>query len=95
MDNRTVTDKSQCLYEKAKAIIPGGTQLLSKRPERFAPGVWPAYFAEAKGCEIRDIDGNRYYDMSTTVSVPACWAMPIRRYQKRSSDGSGTGLCVR
>lgn len=27
--------KSQKLYKKAKKIIPGGTQLLSKRPEMF------------------------------------------------------------
>ena len=30
------------LYLKAKKIIPGGTQLLSKRPERFLPDLWPA-----------------------------------------------------
>ena len=31
--------KAQELYEKAKRIIPGGTQLLSKRPEMFLPGT--------------------------------------------------------
>lgn len=30
----------------------------------FAPQVWPAYFSKAKGCEIWDIVGNHYYDMS-------------------------------
>ena len=34
--------KSQELYNKAKKIIPGGTQLLSKRPEMFLPDLWPA-----------------------------------------------------
>lgn len=52
-------------YTKAKAIIPGGTQLLSKRPELQAPGRWPAYFSESRGCEVWDLDGNHYYDMST------------------------------
>ena len=31
--NRT----GQKLYEKAKSLIPGGTMLLSKRPEMFLP----------------------------------------------------------
>jgi len=54
----------QELYRKAKTIIPGGTQLLSKRPEMFLPGQWPAYYSKAKGCEVWDLDGNRYIDMS-------------------------------
>ena len=41
--------KSQKLYQKAKKIIPGGTQLLSKRPEMFLPNLWPSYYAKAKG----------------------------------------------
>lgn len=63
--------KAQELYNRAKHRIPGGTQLLSKRPEQFAPDQWPSYFAKAKGCEVWDIDGNRYYDM-TTNGIGAC-----------------------
>lgn len=54
----------QELYKEAKTIIPGGTQLLSKRPEMFLPEFWPAYYKKAKGCEVWDLDGNHYYDMS-------------------------------
>jgi hypothetical protein len=36
-------------YAAAKRLIPGGTQLLSKRPEMFAPGSWPAYYETAGG----------------------------------------------
>ena len=53
------------LYRKAKNLIPGGTQLLSKRSEMFAPEVWPAYYSKAKGCRVWDLDGNEYIDMST------------------------------
>lgn len=56
--------KSKDLYRKAKKIIPGGTQLFSKRPEMFLPDLWPAYYKKAKGCEIWDLDGNKYIDMS-------------------------------
>lgn len=55
--------KSQKLYKKAKTIIPGGTQLLSKRPEMFLPNLWPSYYEKAKGCEVWDLDGNHYYDI--------------------------------
>src|SRR4030043_267345 len=64
--------RSQDLYiKKAKSMIPGGTQLLSKRPEMFLPGLWPAYYEKAKGCEIWDLDGNRYVDMSY-MGIGAC-----------------------
>jgi len=64
----TVTQK---LYVHAKQRMPGGTQLLSKRPELFAPDQWPAYFREARGCEVWDLDGRHYYDMSHNA-VGAC-----------------------
>jgi len=57
-------NRTQGLYEHAKERIPGGTQLLSKRPEMLAPDQWPAYFREARGCEIWDLDGRHFYDLS-------------------------------
>ena len=33
--------KGQDLYKKAKQMIPGGTMLLSKRPEQLLPENWP------------------------------------------------------
>ena len=55
--------KGQDLYEKAKKIIPGGTMLLSKRPEMFLPNNWPSYFSKAKGCKVWDLDGKEFLDM--------------------------------
>ncbi|MQF67098.1 aminotransferase class III-fold pyridoxal phosphate-dependent enzyme [SAR202 cluster bacterium AD-802-F09_MRT_200m] len=52
----------QDLYIKARTLIPGGTQLLSKRPELFLPEGWPAYYSRAKGVEVWDLDGNKYID---------------------------------
>jgi len=57
-------EKSLKLQQKAKKLIPGMTQLLSKRPDRFSYGVWPGYYKKAKGAEIWDLDGNKYTDMS-------------------------------
>lgn len=63
--------KGVALYNHAKEIIPGGTQLLSKRPEMFAPDVWPAYYSKAKGCRVWDLDGREFIDMSI-MAVGAC-----------------------
>ena len=54
----------QKLYKRAKAVIPGGTMLFSKRPENFLPEHWPTYFLKAKGCEVWDLDGNKFVDVS-------------------------------
>jgi glutamate-1-semialdehyde 2,1-aminomutase len=65
------TTKGWKLYEKAKKIIPGGTQLLSKRPELAAPGIYPPYAVEAAGCRIKDVDGNNFVDMAT-MGIGTC-----------------------
>src|ERR1700751_6391480 len=54
----------QQLYRRAKTRIPGGTQLLSKRPEMFLPELWPAYYQKAIGAEVWDLDGNHYFDFT-------------------------------
>lgn len=63
--------KSQELYKHAKLLIPGGTQLLSKRPEMFLPELWPAYYKDSKGCMVRDLDNKQYIDMSF-MGIGAC-----------------------
>jgi glutamate-1-semialdehyde 2,1-aminomutase len=61
---RGAVGSGQELYAKAKRLIPGGTQLLSKRPEMFLPDLWPAYYARAAGDEVWDLVGRCYVDMS-------------------------------
>ncbi len=61
----------QTLWARAKTIIPGGNQLLSKRAERFLPGLWPAYYTKAKGCEVWDTEGRHYYDFAG-MGVGSC-----------------------
>ncbi|NNE55290.1 MAG: aminotransferase class III-fold pyridoxal phosphate-dependent enzyme, partial [Flavobacteriales bacterium] len=62
VDEKIQLGKSQATYERAKMLIPGGTQLLSKRPEMFLPDLWPAYYDKASGCEVWDLDGKKYVD---------------------------------
>lgn len=81
--------KSQKLWKEAKEIIPGGSQLLSKRVEMALPEQWPAYYIKAKGIEIIDLDGNKLIDM-THMSVGACtlgYADPdVNKAVKRAVD---------
>ena len=71
MDLKQKNQKGIALYKRAKEIIPGGTQLLSKRPEMFLPELWPSYYQKAKGCYVWDLDGNRYLDFSY-MGIGAC-----------------------
>lgn len=88
--------RTQATYAHAKQRIPGGTQLLSKRPEMFAPGLWPAYAREARGCEVIDLDGRRFVDM-TTSGIGSCllgYADPdvTMAVQQRIARGSMSSL---
>jgi len=81
-----VTNKK---YQIAQNIIPGSVQLFSKKPELFAPGVWPAYYSRAEGCEVWDLDNNHYYDFSTN-GIGACMlgynAPAVSKAAKRAID---------
>ncbi|MBF0485507.1 MAG: aminotransferase class III-fold pyridoxal phosphate-dependent enzyme [Candidatus Omnitrophica bacterium] len=55
---------SLIMQKKARQVIPGMSQLLSKRPDMFSLGVWPAYYSKAEGAKVWDLDGNEFIDMS-------------------------------
>jgi glutamate-1-semialdehyde 2,1-aminomutase len=55
------TDRSQVLFERARAAIPGGVN----SPVRAfgAVGGTPRFFARGQGPYLWDVDGNRYVDL--------------------------------
>lgn len=57
-------NSGQKLWKRAVKIIPGGNGLLSKRPDRYAPDIWPVYYAKADGVRVTDLDGRTYIDMA-------------------------------
>lgn len=57
------------MFERACQLIPGGTQLVSRRPSRYAYGVSPVYAAKAKGARFTDIDGNEYIDWVSGIGA--------------------------
>lgn len=52
----------QALWERAQQVIPGGSMLLSKKPDLTLPGRWPVYFAGSQGCTVTDLDGRSFFD---------------------------------
>lgn len=52
------------MWSRAVKTIPGGNGLLSKRPDRYAPDIWPSYFSKSSGVTVVDLDGNRFIDMA-------------------------------
>jgi len=54
----------QKMWKRAKNVIPGGTMLFSKNPDLFLPKFWPAYYERTKGCNIWDLEGRKYFDLS-------------------------------
>ena len=63
-DEGALMNTGQKLWKRAKKVIPGGNMLLSKRPDYYLPDKWPTYFKKTKDCNIWDLDGNKFIDMS-------------------------------
>ncbi|MFO0916968.1 MAG: aminotransferase class III-fold pyridoxal phosphate-dependent enzyme [Planctomycetaceae bacterium] len=61
--------KSMALYQRALELIPGGTQLVSRRPTRFAYGVSPIYATRAQGARFWDVDGHEYIDWVSGIGA--------------------------
>ena len=66
--NHEVT-RSLELYEQAGELIPGWTQLISRRADQFAHGVSPIYAQRAKGSRFVDVDENEYIDWMSAVGA--------------------------
>ncbi len=62
MADKLDLQSSERLFQRAAELIPGGSQTNSKRPQGFAPGVFPIYVERGEGCRVWDVDGNSYID---------------------------------
>ena len=74
MPNRVALDQdfpnisaSQALWERARGLIPAGTQTLAKGPTQYVDGIAPKYLARGKGCRVWDVDGNEFIDLSMAI----------------------------
>ena len=65
----TAIKRSLELWKEAQYLMPGGTQLMGRRPQLFAFGVTPILAERAEGAYFWDVDGNRYLDTSMSLGA--------------------------
>lgn len=79
------------LYRRALELIPGGTQLVSRRPTRYANGISPVYAAAARGARFWDVDGNEYIDWVSGIgSIILGYCDPVVDDAVREQMARGT-----
>jgi len=79
------------LYARALELIPGGTQLVSRRPNRVAYGVSPIYATRAQGARFWDVDGFEYIDWISGIgSILLGYADPVVDAAVMQQIGRGT-----
>jgi glutamate-1-semialdehyde 2,1-aminomutase len=69
MTNTPDVSRSYELYRQAETLIPGRTQLISRRADQFANGISPVYAQRAKGSRFVDVDENEYIDWVNGVGA--------------------------
>ena len=89
--NSTRVPHSMALYARATKLIPGATQLISRRPSRVAYGVSPVYAARAKGPRFWDVDGFEYIDWISGIgAILLGYADPVVDDAVREQIATGT-----
>lgn len=60
--NKPDITESNAWYERARNIIPAGSQTFSKGVTQFVDGFAPKFLQRGKGARVWDVDGNEYLD---------------------------------
>jgi len=55
-------ERSAALLKRAREVVPGASQTLSKNPGMFTEDAYPAFLERGRGCRVWDVDGNEYVD---------------------------------
>ncbi|MFM9962715.1 MAG: aspartate aminotransferase family protein [Planctomycetaceae bacterium] len=88
-------NRSYDLYRRANDLIPGGTQLLSRRPTKYANGVSPVYAARASGARIWDVDGKEYIDWVSGIgAIILGYCDPVVDDAVREQIGRGVATSI-
>ena len=87
----TRVPRSMALYARAMHLIPGATQLISRRPSRVAYDVSPVYATRAKGARFWDVDGFEYIDWISGIgSILLGYGDPVVDDAVREQIAAGT-----
>src|SRR5262245_29379925 len=55
-------ERSLSWLARAREVVPGASQTLSKGPGMFVEGAYPVFLERGRGCRVWDVDGNEYVD---------------------------------
>src|SRR5262249_59691344 len=70
-------DRSMAWLARARHVVPGAAQTLSKGPSMFVEGAYPAFLERGRGCRVWDVDGNEYVDyLLGLASITLGYAYP-------------------
>jgi glutamate-1-semialdehyde 2,1-aminomutase len=83
--------RSQALWERARSLIPAGTQTLAKGPTQYVDGVAPKYLERGSGSHVWDVDGNEYIDLTMGVG-PLVLGYAYSRVDAAIAEQLGRGI---
>ncbi len=63
---------TKTLWQHAQELIPGGNNLASKRPNRYAPGLYPSHDIYCHGDKVIDAETNKEYTDLSTMGTGCC-----------------------
>ncbi len=87
--------RSMEMHQRLLELIPGGTQLISRRPTRYALGVSPVVATRGKGSRIWDVDGHEYIDWVSAIgSVILGYADPVVDQAVKQQIDRGTNFSI-
>ncbi len=65
------------LLARARRVVPGASQTLSKGPAMFVEGAYPVFLQRGRGCRVWDVDGHEYVDyIMGLASITLGYAYP-------------------
>jgi glutamate-1-semialdehyde aminotransferase len=70
-------ERSMSWLARARRVVPGAAQTLSKGPQMFVEGAYPVFLERGQGCRVWDVDGNEYVDyIMALASITLGYAYP-------------------
>lgn len=70
-------DASMAWLARARQVVPGASQTLSKGPGMFVEGAYPVFLERGRGCRVWDVDGHEYVDyILALASITLGYAYP-------------------
>ena len=70
-------ERSMAWLARARRVVPGTSQTLSKGPGMFVEGAYPVFLERGRGSHVWDVDGNEYVDyIMGLASITLGYAYP-------------------